>query len=370
MAKKVLIGAVSGILLVAAVIGVVTGVVRHKNENATSGSGDGGLSTSSKYVSALCQPTQYRETCERTLSNVSNSTNPNEMIQIAINATKEAIQARFDIPDKILKDLPKLAPNLPQRNMSMLRDALTDCKTLLRDTIDFLDATYALSSNMEDLVLRSNDVITWMTSMNLQISSCLDGIEHPVVYGAMIKELGNSTELRSNALTMVAWASKVVQSLGVQSNTDIDSRRRLLSDEEDIYKRDSEGFPTWFSTADRKLLAQQVVTPNAVVAKDGSGNFKTINDALNAMPAKYTGRYIIYVKAGIYDEKILVDKKKTNLFIYGDGSRKTVVTGKASYTAGVKTDQTAPFGELLNSPFNFMIKKLTTCRTTAEYISI
>ncbi|XP_008804471.1 pectinesterase-like [Phoenix dactylifera] len=341
MAKKVLIGAVSGILLVAAVIGVVAGVMR-SSKHASSGGGDA-MSSTSKYVSAFCEPTQYRETCESTLSKVSNSTTPNEMIQMAINATKDAIRARFDVPDKIQKNLPNLAPNLPQRNMSMLQDALTDCKKLLEDTIDFLDATYALSNSMEDLVLRSTDVITWMTSMNLQVSSCLDGIEHPVVYEAMIKELGNSTQLRSNALTMVARASKVFQSLGIQLNTGADSRRRLLAHEEAGYERDSEGYPKWLSTADRKLLAQELVKPNVVVAKDGSGNFKTINDALKAMPAKYTGRYIIYVKAGVYNEKILVDKQKTNLFIYGDGSKKTIVTGHASYKSGVKTDQTATF---------------------------
>ncbi|KAG1366458.1 pectinesterase [Cocos nucifera] len=343
MAKKVLIGAVSGILLVAAVIGVVGGVMR--SQKASSGSGDGGsqLSSSAKYVSTFCQPTQYRDTCERTLSKVSNTTSPNEVIQIAINATKDAIRARFDIPDKILKDIPSLAPNLPQRNLSMLQDALTDCKQLLEDTIDFLDATYALSDNVEDLVLRSNDVVTWMTSMNLQVSSCLDGIEHPAVHQAMIKELGNSTELRSNALSMVAQASKVLQALGIQLNTGADSRRRLLAHEEAVYERDSEGYPTWFTTADRKLLGQEIVTPNVVVAKDGSGTFKTINDALNAMPATYPGRYIIYVKAGIYDEKVLIDKKKTNLFMYGDGSKKTIVTGNANYIAGVKTDQTASF---------------------------
>lgn len=340
MAKKVLIGAVSGILLVAAVIGVVAGVMRSKQ--ASSGGGDG-MSSTSKYVSAFCEPTQYRETCERTLSKVSNSTSPNELIQMAINATKDAIQARFDIPAKIQKDLPNLAPNLPQRNMSMLQDALTDCRKLLEDTIDFLDATYALSSDMEDLVLRSNDVITWMTSMNLQVSSCLDGIEHPVVYNAMIKELGNTTELRSNALTIVARASKVFQSLGIQLNTGADSRRRLLAHEEAGYERDAEGYPQWLSTADRKLLAQEMVKPNVVVAKDGSGNFKTINDALKAMPATYSGRYIIYVKAGVYNEKILIEKQKPNLFIYGDGSKKTVVTGNANYKAGVKTDQTATF---------------------------
>lgn len=341
MAKKVLIGAVSGILLVAAVIGVVAGVRR--SQTTSSGGGDVGLSSTSRYVSAFCQPTQYQDTCERTLSKVSNSTAPNEIIQMAINATKDAIRSKFDVPDKILKDIPSLAPNLPQRNLSMLQDALTDCKKLLEDTIDFLDATYVLSNNMEDLVLRSNDVITWMTSMNLQVSSCLDGIEHPAVHQAMIKELGNSTELRSNALTMVARASKVFQAFGIQLNTGANSRRRLLTHDETVYDRDSEGYPTWLSTTDRKLLAQDMVKPNVVVAKDGSGNFKTINDALKAMPAAYPGRYVIYVKAGVYNEKVLIDKKKINIFMYGDGSKKTIVTGNANYKAGVKTDQTASF---------------------------
>jgi hypothetical protein len=63
-------------------------------------------------------------------------------------------------------------------------------------------------------------------------------------------------------------------------------RRRLLGVEEDT--------PPWVNGPERRLLKgnnfQSRLTPNVVVAKDGSGKYKTINEALNAMPAKYTGR--------------------------------------------------------------------------------
>ncbi|KAK4483719.1 hypothetical protein RD792_010921 [Penstemon davidsonii] len=62
----------------------------------------------------------------------------------------------------------------------------------------------------------------------------------------------------------------------------------------------------------RRMLKADVseYTPNATVAKDGSGNFTTVSEALNAMPEKYTGRYMIYVKEGVYEENVIVTKKK------------------------------------------------------------
>lgn len=46
------------------------------------------------------------------------------------------------------------------------------------------------------------------------------------------------------------------------------------------------------------------------------------------MPAKYVGRYVIYVKIGVYDESPTATKRMKNVTMYGDGSRKTTVTGK------------------------------------------
>jgi len=61
------------------------------------------------------------------------------------------------------------------------------------------------------------------------------------------------------------------------------------------------------------------------------------------MPAKYTGRYVIFVKQGVYDETVIVDKKKENVTMYGDGSQKTIVTGSKNFVDGVRTFQTATF---------------------------
>ena len=114
--------------------------------------------------------------------------------------------------------------------------------------------------------------------------------------------------------------------------------RRLLEEGKD-------GYPSWLSAADRKLLAANnaQIVPNAVVAKDGSGRFRTIAAALAAYPKNNKGRYTIYVKAGVYDEYITVTKDQVNVFMYGDGPRKTIVTGRKCNTQGIGTMQTASF---------------------------
>ncbi|KAJ7973064.1 Pectinesterase [Quillaja saponaria] len=54
-------------------------------------------------------------------------------------------------------------------------------------------------------------------------------------------------------------------------------------------------------------------------------------EALCSYLKNYRGRYIIYVKAGIYHEIVLVDKTMTNVFMYGDGPARTVVTGRECF---------------------------------------
>lgn len=132
------------------------------------------------------------------------------------------------------------------------------------------------------------------------------------------------------------------------------SSRRLL---EEV---DQDGYPAWMTTADRRLLADMQkggsVPPNAVVAKDGSGQYKTVLDAINAYPKGHTGRYVIYVKAGVYDEYITVDKKKPNILLYGDGPTKTVITGSKNFVDGWKTMRSATFCKF--SSFTIYILRL------------
>ncbi|KAI5010148.1 hypothetical protein ZWY2020_012285 [Hordeum vulgare] len=113
-------------------------------------------------------------------------------------------------------------------------------------------------------------------------------------------------------------------------------RRNLLS---------AGAFPEWVSSHARRLLQFPGVLqkPNAVVAADGSGNFKTITEALDSVPKKSTARFVIYVKAGDYKEYVTVNKDQANIFMYGDGPTKTRVIGDKSNKGGFATIATRTF---------------------------
>jgi len=61
-----------------------------------------------------------------------------------------------------------------------------------------------------------------------------------------------------------------------------------------------------------------------VVAKDGSGDFSTIQEAINAISDYHPGgRQRILVKRGVYEEKVVVPSYKTSISLIGEGAGKT-----------------------------------------------
>lgn len=97
-------------------------------------------------------------------------------------------------------------------------------------------------------------------------------------------------------------------------------------------------FPTWLSKKDRQLLTStSSVTPDSVVALDGSGNHKSIQTAIDEAPTNSSKRYVIRIKAGIYVEQVKVPRDKTNVTLLGDGAGMTIITGNRS----VAVDQTS-----------------------------
>ncbi|OIT05174.1 PREDICTED: pectinesterase/pectinesterase inhibitor PPE8B-like [Nicotiana attenuata] len=90
---------------------------------------------------------------------------------------------------------------------------------------------------------------------------------------------------------------------------------------------------------------QQVQTPHAIVAKDGSGNYTTITDAIILAPNNSVNKYYIIIKQGTYYEYIQIDKWKTNIVLIGEGMENTIISGNKSYGGdGIKTSLTATVG--------------------------
>ena len=63
-----------------------------------------------------------------------------------------------------------------------------------------------------------------------------------------------------------------------------------------------------------------------IVAKDGTGNFATVQEAFNAVPDFRKNITTIFVKNGIYKEKLILAGSKTNVHLIGEDVTKTILT--------------------------------------------
>lgn len=82
------------------------------------------------------------------------------------------------------------------------------------------------------------------------------------------------------------------------------------------------------SVATDIVVKQQYTADNnfIVVAKDGSGNYSSIQDAINNCDAFPYKKITIFVKNGTYKEKIKVNEWNTNIILLGESKENTIIT--------------------------------------------
>jgi len=85
----------------------------------------------------------------------------------------------------------------------------------------------------------------------------------------------------------------------------------------------------------------QTPAANAVVAQDGSGQYQTIQEAINAAPQETsaTRRWIIAIRPGTYQELLYVQREKRFVMLVGDDPSTTIVT------YGLKAGDMGPDGK-------------------------
>ncbi|KAL3524101.1 hypothetical protein ACH5RR_016935 [Cinchona calisaya] len=103
----------------------------------------------------------------------------------------------------------------------------------------------------------------------------------------------------------------------------------VLSDDHEPVPDDKSKLNEWFEknvqplesrkgTLDADLVAAEAHFKIIKVRKDGSGDFKTVNAAIESIPEKNTQRVIISIGPGNYTEKIRIERDKPFVTLYGD----------------------------------------------------
>ncbi|KAM3372255.1 hypothetical protein ACQJBY_019243 [Aegilops geniculata] len=329
MSKGAIIGA-STVLVVAVVAAVC--VVSFKGNGGDKG--DGELTTSVKSVKAFCQPMDYKETCEAELTKVGgNATSPTELAKAIFEVTSE----------KIRKAISESATLEELKSDPRTSGALENCKELLEYAIEDLKTTFDRLGGFEmtDFNKAAADLKTWLSAALTYQETCLDGFANTTTDAAakMRGALNASQELTEDILAVVDQFSASLGSLNIG--------RRLLGEED--------GMPYWMNDGKRRLLEAEPSAPefkpNVTVAADGSGDFKTIKEALAKVPPKSASMYVMYIKAGTYKEYVSVGRPITNLVVIGDGDDKTIITGNKNFKMNITTKDTATMEAIGNGFF-------------------
>lgn len=327
--KKVAIIAVSALILVAMVVAVAVGVTKSKKSGH-----DEKPATTSKAIEAICQPTDYKETCQNSLSSsAGNVTDPKELIKVGFKIAMDKIQEVIN-NSTTLKELAK---------DPMTNQALENCKELLLYSIDDLKRSFDKIGPFEVGKLNEyvEDLKIWLSASITYEQTCLDGFKDTTGDAGtkMQNFMKTSQELTKNGLAMVTEIGNMFGNTNLKPN-----QRRLLADAELDPKKAPKVIPTWIDGRKLDLATSntQTLKPDVVVAKDGSGKYKTINEALKDIPKNNAQKtFVIYIKEGVYNEYVLLDKYMTNVMFIGDGPTKTKITGNKNFADGVQTFKTA-----------------------------
>ncbi|KAF8081848.1 hypothetical protein N665_0862s0012 [Sinapis alba] len=334
--KRLILLSISGVILVLVIIAaVVAAVVHNKNKNSTepTPSPPPPELTPSTSLKTICSVTRYPESCFYSISKLpaSNTTDPEILFKLSLKVIVDELDGISDLPEKLSKETKD----------ERIKSALRVCGEMIEDALDRLNDTVSVvDDDGSKKILNSSmveDLNTWLSATVTDHETCFDSLDelaqnkteyaNSTITQNLKSAMSRSTEFTSNSLAIVAKILAALSDFGIP----IHGGRRLLMSQEP---------PEW---ARRRLLQTEGLKPDVTVAGDGSGDVKTVNEAVARVPKKSLKVFVIYVKGGRYVENVVMDKGKWNVMIYGDGKDKTIISGGKNFVDGTPTYETATF---------------------------
>ncbi|XP_021721510.1 pectinesterase-like [Chenopodium quinoa] len=256
------------------------------------------------------------------------------LLKLAFNATKKEL---LDTINKFSNlHVPKDDPRAIQ--------GLEICKELVENSVNDLERSMNSVNGIElkELDQLMENLKVWISGALTYQETCFDAFENSTSnVGQMMKNLlKTSKELISDTLSIVSMLSSLKSSFDVKR---VFHHRRLMDDSKPKVASESQKLLAWINDQTRHImkLPTTKIRPNVTVALDGSGQYKTIMEAINRVPNNNVEAFVIYIKEGVYKEHVIVDKSNTNVIFIGDGHSKTKITGNKNFVDGYQTFKTS-----------------------------
>ncbi|CAH9096795.1 unnamed protein product [Cuscuta europaea] len=256
-----------------------------------------------------CRNTPYPEQCEYYLRDYPPIKDKSDFLKVTMKvALENAEQARahtYSLGSKCQSEREKAA--------------WADCLELYENMVERINTTVDPLTKCS-----ASDAQTWLSAALTNFDTCLSGFA----------DLGVTDNIYPLLTSNVSYL--ICNTLALNTNY-------TTNDDTSTYKN---GFPAWVKPGDRKLLqsSSPASQANIVVAQDGSGTYSTVGAAIAAAGKRPgSGRLVIYVKAGVYNENVEIGNKMTNIMLVGDGIGKTIITGSKSVGGGATTFRSATF---------------------------
>ncbi|KAF3973836.1 hypothetical protein CMV_002769 [Castanea mollissima] len=260
-----------------------------------------------------CGFTRYPILCVETLTRLDSANQPVDIVLALVN--KAISETKLTT-----SNFAKFSSQLEAQELAERAHYVTGyCEELMNMSLKWLEQSMlAIKDSPEK---NKHDIQTWLSAALTFQQACKDSADSlslseeyfNIVQNQISKKMDYLSQLGSNPLALVNRIT----------NTGTGKSKKSIT------------FPKWVFTRDRKLVEAKA---NVIVAKDGSGNYKTVSEAIKAASGK---QFVIYVKSGIYKEKI--QTKKDGITLIGDGKYSTIIVGDDCVAKGSSTAASATF---------------------------